>query len=124
MLLALVSWWYTAGWAGLMSGAVNRSSRVLETFSVSLLLGSLFDPFRQISAGTTRGTSFDAQLRAFGDRLFSRLFGAAVRSIFILIGFTASGAVFVGGLVMLFVWPLIPLFPVIGVVLAVMRVGV
>jgi hypothetical protein len=122
MLLALISWWYTAGWAGLISGAVSRSSRLLETFSVSLLLGSLFDPFRQISAGGSRGTSFDAQLRAFGDRLFSRLFGAVVRSIFILIGFTASGAAFVGSLVMLVVWPFIPLSPFIGVALAVMKV--
>ena len=123
MLLALVSWWYTAGWAGLINGAVSRSSRLLETFSVSLLLGSLFDPFRQISAGQSRGTSFDAQLRAFGDRLFSRFFGAVVRSIFIFIGFFASGATFVGSLVMLLIWPLIPLFPVIGVVLMLLKVG-
>lgn len=122
MLFALVSWWYTAGWAGLTGGAVNRSSRLLETFSVSLLLGSLFDPFRQISAGQVRGGGFDAQLRAFGDRLFSRLFGAVVRSIFILIGLTASGAVIVGSLLLMLIWPLVPFFPFIGIALAVMQV--
>ncbi len=122
MLLALVSWWYTAGWSGLMEKAGQRSARLLETFSVKLLLGSLFDPFRQISAGTTRGGSFDMQLRALGDRLFSRAFGAVIRSLFILLGLVASVAVFVFSLVQLIMWPFIPLLPVAAVLLALLGV--
>lgn len=91
---------------------------ILEAFSVGLLLRTLFDPFRQISAGQVRG-SFDAQLRALGDRLFSRVFGAIVRSIFIFIGLI--GAFFAGllGVVELLLWPVVPFLPVIGIALMV-----
>ena len=94
---------------------------MLETFSVALLLRTLFDPFRQISAGQVRG-SFDAQLRAMGDRLFSRVFGAVVRCIFIFIGLIGALGVGLFGLVELLVWPFIPFLPVIGIVLAVVGV--
>lgn len=123
MLLVLVSWWYTAGWAGLMGRASRRVDALMETFSVKLLLGSLFDPFRQISAAQARGGSFDMQLRALGDRLFSRLFGAVVRSLFIIIGLVAACGVFVLSLVQVVVWPLVPFLPLVGVVLALMKVG-
>ena len=94
---------------------------VLEAFSVALLLRTLFDPFRQISAGQS-GSSFDAQVRALGDRAFSRLFGAVVRSIFILIGLLGTGLAGVFGVVELLAWPFMPVLPLAGVVLAVMGV--
>jgi hypothetical protein len=118
MLLALVSWWYTTGWAGFMSQAGRRSATLLETFSVKLLLGSLFDPFRQISAAQTRGGGLDVQLRAMGDRLFSRVFGAVVRSLFIIIGLAAACSSFVFSLVTVAVWPFIPLLPFVCIGLA------
>ena len=122
MIVALFSWWYGAGWARAATRVGSRMQLILETFSVALLIRTLFDPFRQISAGQVRG-SFDTQLRAMGDRLFSRVFGAVVRSLFILVGL--FGALFAGiiGLIEIVVWPLVPLFPVIGVVLMVMGVS-
>jgi len=92
---------------------------MLEAFSVALLLRTLFDPFRQISAGQVRG-SFDAQLRAMGDRLFSRVFGAVVRSLFIFIGLVGALLAGIIGLIELIVWPVVPFFPIIGIVAAVM----
>jgi hypothetical protein len=117
MLLALFSWWYTTGWAELARRVAGRVERTLQSFSVGLLAKSLFSPFRQISADNVQG-SFDVQMRAFGDRLFSRFFGAFVRSFFILFGFV--GALLTGavGLVQLAVWPLVPALPVLGFALA------
>lgn len=116
MIVALFSWWYGAGWARLVGRIGTRMQVMLETFSVALLLRTLFDPFRQISAGQVRG-SFDMQLRAMGDRLFSRVFGAVVRGLFILIGLIAALLVGLFGLLELLTWPLIPFLPVIGIVL-------
>jgi hypothetical protein len=116
MLLTIITWWYTAGWAEALQQSTKRVSRVMQVFSVSLLAGSLFEPFRQISAGQGPVRGFDAQLRDLGDRLFSRLFGAVVRSLFICIGLAgALGAALIGCL-QLVVWPLVPLLPVIGLV--------
>jgi hypothetical protein len=118
MLLATLAWWYAAGWAGLAGRIGRRIDRVMESFSITLLLGSLFDPFRQIDAGHTAGGSFDAQLRAFGNRLFSRLFGAVIRTLFICIGIFLAVVTAIVGLLQLAVWPLVPFLPIVGVALA------
>jgi len=119
MIVALFSWWYGAGWARAAGRVGGRMKAMLEAFSVALLLRTLFDPFRQISAGQVRG-SFDAQLRAMGDRLFSRVFGAVVRSLFIFIGLVGALLAGIIGLIELIVWPVVPFFPIIGIVAAVM----
>ena len=116
MIVALFSWWYGAGWARAAKRVGGRMQTMLETFSVALLLRTLFDPFRQISAQQVRG-SFDTQLRAMGDRLFSRVFGAVVRSIFIVIGILGALGAGLLGVIELIVWPLVPFFPIIGVAL-------
>ena len=116
IIVALFSWWYGAGWARACRRIGLRVGVMLETFSVALLLRTLFDPFRQISAGQVRG-SFDTQLRALGDRLFSRAFGAVVRSIFIFVGLAASLGVGLFGLVEVIVWPVVPFLPIVGLAL-------
>ena len=84
-IVGILSWWYGDGWR--QRFAITRES-ILKTndfFSITLLLKTLFTPFRQISAGKVRGP-IGVQLQAFLDRLFSRLKGAFVRSIVIFIG--------------------------------------
>jgi hypothetical protein len=73
----------------------------------------LFDPFRQIDAGNVRG-SLDVQMRAFGDRLFSRVFGAFIRSIFIVLGLLCALGTGILGMVVVLVWPFVPFMPLIG----------
>lgn len=121
MLLALFSWWYTAGWAELAKRVGRHVQSMWEFFSVTDLARTLFSPFHQISAGSVQG-SFDTQMRAFGDRLFSRIFGAFVRTMFIFIAAVAAVCISIVGLVQLLLWPVLPLLPVIGVVLAAMGV--
>jgi hypothetical protein len=120
MIVALFSWWYGAGWAQTAKRIGGRMQIVLDTFSVSLLARTLFAPFRQISAGQAQSKSFDAQVRAMGDRLFSRVFGAFVRTIFILIGLGGAALAGLFGVIELVVWPVVPFFPVIGIALAAM----
>jgi len=116
MIVALFSWWYGAGWGQRSRRVGVRIQLALEMFSVSLLLKTLFDPFRQISAGQVRG-SFDMRMHALGDRLFSRVFGAVVRSLFICIGIVYALLTGLFGVVELALWPAIPLLPVIGLTL-------
>jgi len=93
--------------------------RVLETFSVGLLLRTLFAPFRQISAGNVQGP-MAVQVRALGDRLFSRVFGAVVRGFFILFGLIGALLAGLFGLVQLLLWPLLPVLPLVGLLLMVL----
>lgn len=116
MILAdLLSWWYGAGWMRLVHGSATRIERVTEFFSIKLLLGTLFDPFRQIDAGRVRGTPQE-HLRAFGNRLFSRIMGFFIRSVTILCGIVCAVAVTIVGLLQLLLWPILPVMPVLGLV--------
>ncbi|HUC89233.1 MAG TPA: hypothetical protein VMR45_00350 [Patescibacteria group bacterium] len=123
MLFAVISWWYTAGWAKLVERAKHGVSATFESFSVVILLSSLFEPFRQIDANSTSSGPLNARARAFSDRLFSRVFGAVIRTFMIIFGLLAALFMTIVGFIRIVVWPFIPFLPVIGVVLTVMGVS-
>ena len=114
----LLTWWYGAGWLGLVHGAATRIQAVMDFFSVSLLLGTLFDPFREIDAGSVNGSPQE-QLRAFGNRLFSRIIGFFIRTVTIICSLISAMVVTLIGLAQLILWPLIPLAPLFGLVAAI-----
>lgn len=113
--LALVSWWYTTAWKNLGRTIQRRVSRVLDFFSVGLLLRTLFDPFRQISAVRGQG-NVNEQFHAWVDRSFSRFIGAFIRGLFVIVGTFVMIFVSFVGFLQLVIWPLIPLLPVVSVV--------
>jgi len=115
--ISLFSWWYSAGWRDQASLIAGRLSRVSDTFSISLLLGSLFSPFRQISAGTVDGGGFDVKFRAWLDKLISRCIGAMIRLVLIFAGVLLLLFESIFGLIRLVMWPLLPLLPIIGLIL-------
>lgn len=117
-LVGILTWWYGDGWRDRASLIGRRIASTNDYFSVGILLSTLFAPFRQISAGRISGP-VAVQIRAFFDKLISRIIGAIVRSFMIIFGLVVIclQAVF-GGLV-LATWALIPLFPIIGLLLTV-----
>lgn len=113
LIVALFSWWYTTAWKNLGRRIEGRVDLMLDFFSVKTLLKTLFDPFRQISAGGAGG-SMDDKMKAFADRSFSRVFGAVVRTLFILLGLVCSAIVLIIGGIQMAVWPFIPALPIIS----------
>lgn len=88
----------------------------LDYFSIDLLLRTFFSPFRQISAGQVRGP-LGVQMRALLDRIISRVIGAMIRLVMIIVGiFAIILYALIGGLMVL-VWGIIPVLPVLGIVL-------
>lgn len=116
-IVGILSWWYGAGWKGRLVLLRERLTAVIDFFSIGLLLRTLFSPFRQISAGQVDG-SLEVKLRAFADKLISRLIGAMVRTFVIIAGCIAIVFYVVFGGVMLILWGAVPLLPVIGIVLS------
>jgi hypothetical protein len=115
LLTTFFGWWYGVGWLSLSRKIGGRVVGVLKFFSVGQLAASLFAPFRQISAGRVQGP-LGVQLRAWGDKQFSRVIGAIVRLI--LIAFGLLGALFYGvlGGIMVVLWPILPFMPIVGIV--------
>lgn len=88
-------------------------SGLMDYFSIDLLLRTFFAPFRQISAGKVQGP-LGVQMRAFFDRLISRIIGAMVRFVMIIVGSVALGVYGLFGFVAIIIWAIVPLMPVIG----------
>ncbi|HSW75040.1 MAG TPA: hypothetical protein VLG16_04180 [Candidatus Saccharimonadales bacterium] len=115
LVMALVSWWYTAAWSGLARRIEQRLTQVLNFFSVGLLFRTLFDPFRQIAAAHGAQGDVSVQFKAWLDKLFSRCVGFVVRSIFIGIGIVSAIGIMIFGVLQLLLWPCVPLLPVVAV---------
>lgn len=115
IILAFFSWWYGAGWAREARRVSNQIAGVADTFSVTVLLATLFSPFRQISAGRVNGP-LDVIVRAWFDRLLSRLIGAMVRSVMIVMGVASLVAVSLYGGLRLAIWPLLPIITCLAVI--------
>lgn len=114
--MGILSWWYGAGWKQRFSMLKERLATTADYFSIDLLIKTLFAPYRQISAGQTRG-SIQVQLQAFFDRLLSRIIGAIVRLFMIVIGSVSLLVYLLIGLFLVILWGIVPLLPIVGALL-------
>lgn len=117
-LVGIMSWWYGNGLRLRFGMISDRLARTNDYFSIGLLASTLFAPYRQISAGKVNG-SLALQMRALVDQLISRFIGAIVRSFMMILGIIILNLQVLGGVVELFFWVIIPTFPVVGLLLAV-----
>jgi hypothetical protein len=114
-IVGILSWWYGPGWRQRASQLGERLKASMDYFSIDLLLRTFFAPFRQIAAGGVKGP-LGVQMRALLDRVISRIIGAMIRFIMIIIGSLAIGFHGLMGVLLLIFWALIPVLPIIGIV--------
>lgn len=118
--VALVSWWYGSGWLDQVGLVRKRFAAVADRYSLSLLLRTLFSPFKQLDAHNGGTGSLDARLRAWLDRQISRLIGAMVRSFILIVGLLVIVVEALVALLRIMLWPVVPALPFIGLLLALM----
>lgn len=117
LVTELLRWWYGDGLRERVRMIAGRLDGTIDYFSIDLLLKTLFSPFRQISAGKVDG-SLEVQFRAFVDKLFSRVIGAFIRLIILIVGGVTIALQVLLSTVVLLTWLCVPLAPIVGVVLA------
>lgn len=117
-LVGILSWWYGQGWSSRIQLIRERLMVSADFFSVGILASTLFAPFRQISAGHVSGPIGD-QMRAFFDRLISRVIGGFVRTFMIMFGLLVMLVQTIFGVLVIMAWPIFPIIPVIGFIMAV-----
>lgn len=115
-IAGFLGWWYGAGFSSRMSAFGLRLLKGFDTFSIDLLAKTWFSPFRQISAGQVRGPLV-VQMRAFFDRLFSRVIGAIFRTLMMIVGVIWLVFLLLFSILELGVWLLLPVVPVLGAIL-------
>jgi hypothetical protein len=122
LVTELLKWWYEAGLRQRVQKIALRLDGTIDYFSMDLLAKTLFAPFRQISAGKVDG-SLEVKFRALIDKLFSRVIGAIVRCILLLVGCVTIVLQLILGLLVLALWVVLPLLPIAGIILAVKGVA-
>ncbi|HEU5122148.1 MAG TPA: hypothetical protein VFT59_04850 [Candidatus Saccharimonadales bacterium] len=115
-IVGILSWWYGTGWKQRFLMLRERLAATADYFSIDLLLKTLFAPYRQISAGQVQG-ALNVQMRAFFDRLLSRIIGAVIRTFMIVFGLLSLLFYLVIGLFLVILWGVVPLLPILGVIL-------
>jgi hypothetical protein len=117
LLMSLFSWWYSDGLKKEIAYLTNSMLRSLDYFSIGLLAKTLFAPFRQIDSGKALNAPLDVKARMFFDRLLSRLIGAVMRTLVILIGAVALLVKTLLSLLATVAYLLLPVVPIAGVVM-------
>lgn len=117
VIVGMITWWYTAGFALALRSVGRRLMGLFDFFSIDLLLKTMFSPFRQISAGQVDGP-IGVQLQALVDKIMSRMIGAAVRSVVMLAGIVSLVVMVVFSALYVAMWLLLPVLPLIGLTLA------
>ena len=113
------TWWYLKGWNVFIDKIKNFFSSIIDFFSMNSLIRTLFKPFRQISADTARSdSSLDLKFHMFLDRLVSRAVGFISRLFLLLIGCIILILSGVFSLILIILWPFIPLLPLAGIILS------
>ena len=118
-------WWYASGWRIFIQKNKTTLANITDFFSMDSLVRTLFKPFRQISAATaSANASLELKFHMFIDRLISRIVGFFSRFILLIAG---AIIIILGGiisLILIILWPIIPLLPIVGIILAIINPGV
>jgi|SRR3989344_3083776 len=88
----------------------NYFSFGADFFSVPLLLSTLFSPWRRYKWRYPKGFNLGEYFSAFISNLFSRIVGAMVRMMLVVVGFLLLVFIGIAGAVLIIAWIAIPFF--------------
>jgi len=88
----------------------------LNYFSIPLLIKTFLSPWRQYQWAYGKGFDVKRYLEAFFSNLISRILGAMVRLILILVGFLTEIFIIFSGMIILFGWLALPFTLIAGLI--------
>lgn len=106
MLVEFLRWWYGPGWVEAWKKAAGFVAGTERAFSVSVLLKTLFAPWKQIVS--LPGRSLDEKFRAVIDNLVSRTVGFFARLTALITALVLGILSAVLGFASAILWPLLP----------------
>ncbi len=119
VIVLALRWWYGAGWQwAWQRSVVQRVAWCVEAFSLSQLAKTWLSPFKQTYTRGRKG-SIDTRIQSMIDNLVSRIIGSLARTLIICAGLLCIVLSMLSGLVIMVLWPLVPLLPVAGTVMTV-----
>lgn len=119
LALAFFSWWYGLGWRLAIQRTRLMVSHNVQIFSVSILLKTLFEPWKRITSNPGAGISAHAQ--ASLDNAISRLVGFFVRFLVLIAAIVTTLMIGIIGIVQIIIWPLLPPLLLLTIVLGIIK---
>jgi hypothetical protein len=107
MIISLFQWWYGAGLKKISRNVSYWPSLIYRNFSVPLLAKHMFAPWRRIINPGGKGLAM--QVRAMLDNSVSRFVGFMSRLLVIVTALIAMFFTVIFAIVMLIIWPCLPL---------------
>ena len=111
MIFEMLRWWYATGWIQAFQRIRDWTLAVEHMFSLTLLVKTLFAPWKRIVAAPGRG--LDAKIHAALDNFVSRCIGFVIRVFVIVAAAVGMIMAFMASTVMAVLWPLLPVLLVI-----------
>lgn len=115
-----ITWWLKDEPRELWKTTLLLTGKIAVFFSLSVLVGTLFAPWKR-DIQRTSNLPMDLMFRRFIDNLVSRLVGFVIRSITVFIGLGAMAACFAGGIGTILFWSLAPAIVALIIWLGVIR---
>jgi hypothetical protein len=106
VLIEFFTWWYGPGYGKLIHFCRNLIKKIQLSFSIPILLSTLFSPWRRIIS--LPGRTIDEKMRAVLDNLVSRAVGFCVRLIVLITALFLTIISSIISVIMAVSWPLIP----------------
>lgn len=107
MIFEMLRWWYATGWIQAFHRIRDWTLTVEHMFSLTLLVKTLFAPWKRIVAAPGRG--LDAKMHAALDNLVSRCIGFVIRVFVIGTAVVGMITAFIASTVIAVLWPLLPI---------------
>ena len=87
----------------------------LDYWSVALLLKTFFSPWRKYKYAYVKGFDMKKHFEVFTFNVFSRIMGAIMRTILIIIGILSEIFIFFAGIIVLLIWLFLPILILLGI---------
>ena len=111
-LISFFTWWYGAGWMRLPREIRQRIRYITQFFSLTIILKTLFAPWKRDIAYAT-SPALEDRFNALIGNLVSRFIGFLIRIFFMIGGVCAIVCTAVGGTVLFVIWPILPVLPIV-----------
>ncbi len=121
LILDFISWWYSKGLIKYLSQIKHSLSKIIDYFSISILLKTLFHPFKLIANYQT-GRDLASKIGAWGDRMVSRMVGFVIRFVTLLIALVTIILALIVSCFRIVFWLILPLLPVMLAILFAMEI--
>lgn len=112
--LEYFDWYYRGQARGMIKAWKNFLRFNLNYFSIPLLFKTLFSPWHKYQWFYGKGFELGERLQVFLSNLISRLFGAAIRLSFILVGVLVEIFIVLVGIAAIIFWLVMPALLVMG----------